>query len=294
MEDDSKTPEQDDISTPDDSPHEEKASKAFAQKVGSLLKNSDDEQKATRRKLDGPIIYPNGQALNRPLDMPKNVRLGMTVVMIIAAIIGIAFLAWYFDGIVNEPKRQQEAITESLSKDVSYDLPSLYSLMPLDDASIYQTLEASGLSLYEMPAKEGSSLYQLVKLPPDVSAVDAGTMYLAGMDNISAADAARLLNGSWDLQVDRQNGTNMVLHFADFSSGNVDTAVQSALSAEGLTDANIEDSGEDSAGNTYVSGTITGDAGTYSWRVSALPLSEIYSISGLPENAVYVGIRMTS
>ena len=82
--------------------------------------------------------------------------------------------------------------------------------------------------------------------------------------------------------------------FCRSQNGTVDAAVQSALATEGLTDSTIEDSGEDTAGNTYVMGTITGDAGTYSWRVSALPLSKIYSVNGLPENAVYVGIRMTS
>ena len=35
------------------------------------------------------------------------------------------------------------------------------------------------------------------------------------------------------------------------------------------------------------------DAETYSWRVSVVPLSEVYSVAGLPENALFVGIRFT-
>lgn len=279
-----------------DKPHSDKGGIA-AKFVEKFREQADpDLGRAARMKHDpdATVIHLNGEVLSRPLDMPARVRGGLVIALVIAALIGAAFLSWYFDGIVNEPKRQQQAISESLSKEVSYDLPNLYSLMPLDDASILATLQQTGLNIYEAPMREGSSLYEIIKLPADVSAVDAGAMYLAGVENLQASDAARLLNGSWNLQVDRENGVNMVLHYADFKSGNVDAAVQSALAFEGLTDSSIEDSGEDSAGNTYVLGTISGDGGTFSWRVSALPLSEVYSISGLPSNAVYVGIRMTS
>ena len=173
-------------------------------------------------------------------------------------------------------------------------LPQLYPLMALDDAAILGTFQEAGLSVFEMPAKENSTVWQVIKLPAGVSAAEAGAIYLSGVDKVGAADAARLLNGAWDLKVDRENGVNMVLHFADFKSKSVDAAVQAAIAAEGLTDSSIEKSGEDESGNTYTMGTITGDTGTYSWRVSAIPLSEIYAINGLPEDAVYVGVRMTS
>lgn len=292
MEDGAKTPEHDGfdaIASLDEQPHRV----SFAERLTAFLDGPSSKEHRPRQG-DEIVMYPDAEILTRPLDMPWKVKLGLLGAAAAAAIIGAIFLGWYFDGVVNEPKRQQESITEALSADVPYDLPSLYSLMPLDDSGILTTLQGSGLSLYEVPAKESSAVYRLIKLPADMSAVDAGALYLAGIDNIGAAEAARLLNGSWDLQIDRSNGTNMVLHYADFKSGTVDAAVQSALATEGLTDSTIDDSGEDTAGNTYVAGTITGDAGTYSWRVSALPLSKIYSVNGLPENAVYVGIRMTS
>ncbi len=265
---------------------------SFADLLDPSRGSADDA--SARKKVRGPVVYLDGDQLARPLDMPKKVRLGLIGALVVAALIGAAFLSWYFDGIVNEPKRQQEALAETLSQEVSYELPNLYSLMPLDDATILSTLQGSGLTIIERPQKKGRSLYELIRLPEGLNVVDAGAMYLSGVDNLSAGDAARLLNGGWDLQIDRENGVNMVLHYADFKATSVDAAVQSALAIEGLTETSIEESGEDSAGNTYVMGTITGDAGTFSWRVSALPLSEVYSISGLPESAVYVGIRMTS
>ena len=45
----------------------------------------------------------------------------------------------------------------------------------------------------------------------------------------------------------------------------------------------------DEAGNTFRTGSIDVNGTTYSWRVSAIALSEVYSISGLPESATYVG-----
>lgn len=292
MEEGAQTPEHDDIEAIA-VPGKEQQRASFAGKLAAFLDGPSNKEHRPLRG-DETVIYPDAEVLTRPLSMPRNVRMGLLGAMIAAAIIGAVFLGWYLDGVVNEPKRQQESITEALSADVPYDLPSLYSLMPLDDAGILATLQEAGLSLYEMSTKEGSTVYRLIKLPADMNAVDAGALYLAGIDNIGAAEAAHLLNGSWDLQVDRSSGTNMVLHYADFKSGTVDAAVQSALATEGLTDSSIEDSGEDTAGNTYVMGTISGDAGTYSWRVSALPLSKVYNVNGLPENAVYVGIRMTS
>ena len=53
------------------------------------------------------------------------------------------------------------------------------------------------------------------------------------------------------------------------------------------------ESGVDDAGNTFQTGTIDVDGTTYAWRVSAIALSSVYDITGLPDTAVYVGVRMT-
>ena len=54
----------------------------------------------------------------------------------------------------------------------------------------------------------------------------------------------------------------------------------------------MTDEGQDSVGNIYQEGTFETDRGDYSWRISACPLSAVYSISGLPANVSYVGIHM--
>ena len=47
-------------------------------------------------------------------------------------------------------------------------------------------------------------------------------------------------------------------------------------------------------GNTFQTGTVDIDNVTYTWRVSAAPLSGKYDIKGLPSTAAYVGIRLTA
>lgn len=50
----------------------------------------------------------------------------------------------------------------------------------------------------------------------------------------------------------------------------------------------------DEVGNTFQTGTVDIDGDTYTWRVSAAPLSDKYDIKGLPGTAAYVGIRLTA
>ena len=87
----------------------------------------------------------------------------------------------------------------------------------------------------------------------------------------------------------------MRIRYADLQSADEGQAIQSALESEGWADNNavaISDEGIDEVGNTYKEGTIQTDSGTYAWRISACPLADVYNISGLPETAQYVGIRM--
>lgn len=244
----------------------------------------------------GAVRYLDGSVLSRPLDMPAGVRRGALVGLIIAAVIGAIFLFTYFDTIVNAPARERETVNENIAREVSYDIPNIASLMPLDDASIMSTLQATGATLYERTPVGSlpTGGFEVIKLPADVTLADAGVMYLSGIDNLSAADASRLLKGSWDLTVTRDGGYNINVRYAEFGAETVDDAVQIALESQGLTNDNLADTGVDDSGNTYATGTIEVDGASYTWRISALALTEVYSITGLPENSFYVGIRVTA
>ena len=198
MEDDKKAHLEEQSASTEDALTEEKAPKRPKGNPLSDIFKSESDIRSSSRTPDAKVLYPNADVLKRPLDPPTHVRRGIVFMLILAALIGAAFLAWYFDGVVNEPKRQEQAMADNLSQDVAYDLPQLYPLMGLDNATILSTFQEAGLSVFEMPAKENSPVWQVIKLPAGVSAAEAGATYLSGIDKVGAADAARLLNGSCD------------------------------------------------------------------------------------------------
>lgn len=280
----------------------EKAAATHSHSRNTPARTHSHAQSAQRNHAEGSTVqggavrYPDGAALARPLDLPRNVRTGLAVALVAAAIIGGAVLFTFFDKVLGGPAREQEALEQNLAKDVALDLPRIGALMNLSDADIMTTLSAGGATLYEkVPLGTSPSEFELIKLPADVTLADAGAMYLAGVENLSPSGAAQLLNGSWDLKVSREGGsTSIVVRYADFKSGNVEAAVQAAMNAEGIDAASIANSGIDDAGNTFASGEINVDGTVYDWRVSALELSEVYSVKGMPANAFYVGVRFTA
>ncbi len=245
--------------------------------------------------VEGSVKYIDGSSLARPFELPRKSYALAGVFIVVAALIGAFMLAKYFDGVYGAPARAEQTVADNLARDVSYDIPNLTTFMESSDDTIKQSLIDAGYTTYETTKEvqypDGG--FNIVKLPSDVSLAEAGVMYASGVSSLSATDASRLLKGSWTLTVNRTGTTDMRLKFADFSSGSVDAAIQSAIKAGGLTEAAVIDAGTDDAGNTYQSGTIDANGTTYKWRVSAIPLSSVYKINGLLDTAIYVGIRMT-
>lgn len=238
------------------------------------------------------VAYLDSTVLERPLNPPRPIILGGLALLVAAGVIGAIFLGVYFDGMVNGPAREQALVDEYVAKEVDLGLPNLTALVSLDDASIMAALQESGATLFERSQAEPGKPFEVIKLPQDVSLADAASLYLKGISSLSASEAAKLLNGSWDLTVNRENGLNMGIHYADFTAGTPERAVSNAALSQGFNTETDVDSGVDSSGNTYISGTIGIADQAYSWKVSAVPLSEVYSQPGLPENAMYVGIRL--
>lgn len=257
-----------------------------------------NERKKEYVSAGGPVRYLDGSSLARPFDLPKRTIAALCAFVLVAAVIGGVFLYNFLDTVLNASAREQASVEQNLARDVSYDLPALAALASLDDASIRQTFADAGYSTVDLSTEEEfpSGGFELAKLPSDVSTVDAGLMYAQGIAQLSAADAARLLKGSWTLTVDRSEALSMNVRYADFSSGDVNAAVQAAVAAEGFDPATVPEDGQgvDEVGNTFMTGTVDVDGSTYTWRVSAIALSEVYDISGLPDSAVYVGIRLTA
>lgn len=247
----------------------------------------------------GAIRYLNGQGLSKPLTMerPQIIMLGIFVVLALA--IGFSIIMNLVEGIHSSASSKHTSVEENLSKNIDYDFPSLPALAPLDDDGIRRAFKNQGLTTYEKPSDKNSKTepLQIIKLPPGVSVSDAALMYAGGINKLDAAKAALLLNGSWTLTAD--NGTTRSLHlrYADFKSGSVGAAIEAAIKSEGFDPSTTPaegGSGIDAAGNTFQTGTISIDGTDQTWRVSAIGLSSAFDIKGLPDSAVYVGIRLST
>lgn len=239
------------------------------------------------------VLYPNADRLFRPLHVPASERKATFVMIGIACVVSAALLFFYFDTTANEPKRQQESLQQELSKDVNLDLPPLLEFVPIDNTAIEQKLNATGESFFDKKPLTGSVDAEIIKLPADISVEEATGLYAIGLNKLKPSQFVSLLNGSWTLKIDRKTGVNLSLHYADFKSGSVRQAIDNAIDKEKLVTEGEIDSGEDDGyGNAYSNGTIIIAEKKYSWTVSAIALSQVYSVAGIPDDATYVGIRI--
>ena len=190
---------------------------------------------------DGPVRYLDDSGLRRPLDMPRPQIAIMFAFVLVAALIGGYLLFNVLDAVRGGTARAQASVEENLSREVSYDLPALTSYITLNDDEIKQAVADAGLTVIDKGgmSDDPEAALELIKLPSDVSELDAGLMYNKGVSKLSASEAALLLNGSWTLDADRSDGTSMRLRYADFSSGSLDAAIDAAIAAEGFYPATI-------------------------------------------------------
>lgn len=247
---------------------------------------------------NGPINYLDGSGLTRPFVMPKSQVALMGIFIILAVAVGGYLLFHTVDNIQGKAIRNQAALEQNLARQVAYDLPLLPAIIEIEDNEVLkQSFIEAGSTVYDATHEEDALAGNLhiVKLPPDMSELDAAVILEGkGINGLDAANAARLLNGSWTLDVNRSEGVSMRVTYTDFASHTIETAIQNALVTEGFDPAiSVDNAGVDEAGNTFQTGIIMVNDTEYTWKISAIALSDVYDISGLPEDAVYVGIRLT-
>lgn len=245
----------------------------------------------------GSVRYLDQGNLARPIDMPKAQVGIMAIFLAIGIAIGVFVYTSIDDAVFGSAERKQEAIDANLAREISYDLPILSSLAPLGDDAIRQSFVDAGLSMYEYsdPADYPNGGFMQAHFPSDMNYDEAQALFDQGINSIDEPDAAMLLKGLWTLSVDRAEYLDLRVRYADFASGSLEAAIDGAMSQQGFSPDTLlpeNGSGVDEAGNTYKTGTIEIDGKTYQWRVSAVALSSLYSVRGLPDNAVYVGIRL--
>ncbi len=244
---------------------------------------------------EGDIAYLDGAPLNRPLSLPAGQRVIVIVLVAIAALLGFLFVNNTVLAQLRESAAAEQAIEDNLARQASIEtIPSMQKLITMNEAGIRETFEEEGYTLFDASAStDDDDDLVLYKLPSDMTLEEASGMYARGINNLTAPQATKLLNGSWQFVDERSGITSMVTRYADFSTGDPLVAVQNAIQKTGFDPETITDSGKDDSGNTYSTGTFEIDDKTYVWKISALPLSDMYSINGMPEDACYVGVRAT-
>ena len=251
---------------------------------------------ANRREYDhteGNIAYLDGSPLRRPFSMPRMQKLIALVIIAVAIIIGVVFVNSTVLASLRENAQAEEIIAENLKRQPSIStIPGMSTAINMSNDSIREALSA-GNTMYDASDPEDPDTMVLYRLPEDVSLDEAAQLYAKGVSNLSGVQASKLLVGSWYFSADRNGGTSMVVRYADFETGDPQKAVQRALEKQGFDPESISESGVDDSGNTFSMGTLDADGTQCTWKISALPLSDMYDIPGLPEDACYVGIRLT-
>ena len=259
------------------------------------------EEDDLKRIRVGNMNVADPSILLRSQKTPKNVMVVIGIAVVIASVVGgcVGFNA--IDSVVHGEQKRLAAVEDNLTRDVSLDLPLVADLISLDDASIRQTFSDAGLTCVDMGEQKRDEGLDVFKLPSDVSVSEAGAALAGGVSGLDAATAAKLFKGGWRFTCTRDDYIDMRVKYADFSASDSDAAISGALATEGWVvggepagNVVLGESGVDESGNTFQEGTVTNDNGTYQWRVSTCQFKYIYDISGLPENAMYVVVRITA
>ncbi|WP_276916364.1 hypothetical protein [Parvibacter caecicola] len=254
-------------------------------------------RKPVKKIQDGNLVYLDGAPLLGALKLPRVAVIGMAVLMGVAAALGVWAFSQYYDATANAPKRAQEELQANLSREVDLGLPVLSSFVGADNQAIIAAVEETGATIMNTTSEDEADAgdLELAKLPEGVGLDQAAAVRLQGVTKASPAEAALLLNGAWTMNVVRSNdGVSYRLHYCDLSATSAESAIAAAMAAEGFPAETATEAGVDDAGNNFQAGKIDVNGTTCTWRVSVCPLSAVYDISGFPEGAQYVGIRLTA
>ena len=245
-------------------------------------------------KRQGNIDYLDASPLRRSMSIPAKQRTFAIVIAIVAIAIGAMFINATVLTSMRETAAAEQAIEEGLSRQASIDtIPTMIDLAKMSDDQIRSAFADVGYTLYDASDTSSTDNMILYKLAADMPLDEAQALFAKGINALSAPEAIRLFNGSWYFTTERTGATSMVVRYADFTTADPATCVEAAIEKQGYDPTTISESGVDDSGNTYSMGVVEADDKAYTWKISALPFSDMYSIRNMPEQSCYVGIRIT-
>ena len=244
---------------------------------------------------DGPVKHMAAASLERPLELPRAEYRKMWIIVGIAVVLSAALILAYNFTVSGDLQRQQALVNEAIMRDVSLDLPSMKDYAGKTNEAMRETFKSAGYNMYDNSNDEDYNVdgFDMFKIASDIDTEKAANAYSQGIENLRPVDAARYLAGSWRFLVSRADGVELRLRYADFQAADARAAIEAAVESQGFEDADLNTIAEDTMGNTNISGSFKKDKKTYNYTISACDLSQVYDIDGAPENAQYVGIRVT-
>lgn len=247
------------------------------------------------RKQNGPVTHLAAEGIERPFELPANQRPRLLIIVAIAVAISAALIVAYNLAVMNDASKTQEKVLAAIDRDVALELPQMKAYAGKTNEAMFESFKSDGYTIFNNSNDEDKNVdgFDVFKVASDIDPEEAASAYAEGIENLGPVDAARYLAGSWRFLVSRANNVEMRLRYADFSAESTEAAIQAALESQGFDDAKIEDLAQDTMGNTNISGTFKKDKVTYTYTVSACDLSQVYDIEGAPENAQFVGIKVT-
>lgn len=242
---------------------------------------------------EAPIRRPDASALYRPAHIPADQRPAFIAIVAAAALVAAVLFSVYCTNVVGTNRETRESVEAALNLGASIDAPALTSCVNMNGAAVKESLEQAGYTIVDVNALKGKASetsFDFVKIPQDMSIDEAAAAYLSGVETIDPGTAACLLSGSYRLEQTSSPTTDLRLHYADFQATDAASAIDAAIDRQGFDAASATAIAKDASGNSYRSGTVNG----MTWTVSTCPLNEVYHVKGLPETAMYVGVRLSA
>ncbi len=262
-------------------------------KIRTIFDRIHYENRVGYTYKEGNIAYLDPLPLTRPFTMPRAQRIIALCIFIVGIVIAVILINTFVVSRWSESMMRENTIQANMTREPAITtIPLMTTLINRSDEEIKDLFKNDGFLILDVSDKNKSSDMALYRLPNDVTLEEAQRFYQQGLNSLNAVDGSRFFVGSWYFATERVNGTSMIVRYADFSTTDPQIAVQNALAKEGIDPASVTKSGIDDSGNTFTSGNVIVEGVNCSWKISALPLKEVYKIPGLTDSGCYVGFRI--
>ena len=236
----------------------------------------------------------DGSELSRPVDLPKKNYAAVAVAMVLALVVGAICLNGFLNTVVFGAENQQKEMEAQLNRGVSLDLPLLSDYATKDNDAISKALSKAGFVIYDNSTEEDAKAngFDYYNIPSDVTLESSSPVFADGLESADAVTLGTYLPGTWRMLMNRSDGVEVKLRYADFAASTPNAAIANAIASQGFNANKAGSIEQDSAGNYAQSGTTKIGKKTYYWTISTCDLSKVYDCNALPENAQYVGITL--